>query len=253
MFVHNIDPTLFRIGILEIRYYGIIYALGFIIAYFMIDYLVKRKEVDLTKEDVADLVFYLIIGTIAGARLFFVFYNLGYFIKNPLEIITIWRGGLIFLGGFIGAIIAVKLFCKKKNISFYKIADLCIIPLALSLALGRIANFINAELVGRITTVPWAVKFPGHDGFRHPVQLYNSLANFFNFSVLWYLKNKKLKDGILFWSFLSIYSISRFLLGFFKAADQYGFILGMTIEQVVFIATFIISIIFLVKINGKNK
>ena len=122
MFVHNIDPTLFRIGILEIRYYGIIYALGFIIAYFMIDYLVKRKEVDLTKEDVADLVFYLIIGTIAGARLFFVFYNLGYFIKNPLEIITIWRGGLIFLGGFIGAIIAVKLFCKKKNISFYKIA-----------------------------------------------------------------------------------------------------------------------------------
>ena len=122
---------------------------------------------------------------------------------------------------------------------------------ALGLALGRIGNFINGELVGRITTIPWAVKFPTYEGFRHPVQLYNSLALLSIFGFLWIIKNKKLKQGTLLFLFLLLYSLQRFLLGFVKAADQYGFILGLTIEQLIFITTAIISVIFLLKLNKK--
>jgi len=251
MFVHNINPTLFRIGTLEIRYYGIIYALGFIIAYFMLIHLSKIKNIKLTKDDIADYLFYLIIGIIVGARLFFILYNFSYFINNPLEIIAVWKGGLIFLGGFIGAILAGTLFLKKKKIPFYQLADITIIPLALALALGRIANFINGELVGTITKVPWAVKFPLYEGFRHPVQLYNSIALFGIFTILWKLKDKQLKKGTLFWLFLTLYSLERFILGFFKAADEKGLILALTIEQLTYIVTFIIGSLFLYKINKK--
>lgn len=251
MFTHNINPILFKIGSLEIRYYGIVYALGFILAYFIINHLAKKKELDLEKDDVADLIFYVIIGTVAGARLFFVFYNLSYFMQNPLEIIAVWRGGLIFLGGFTGGIIAATLFCRKKKISFYKLADIGVIPLALALALGRIANFINAELIGRITSVPWAVKFPAYEGFRHPVQLYNGAALLCIFGILWFVKNKKLKQGTLFWGFLSLYSLQRIALGFFKEADQYGFILKLTVEQLIFTVIFIIALWFLVKLKKK--
>lgn len=251
MFVHNINPTLLKLGSLEIRYYGVIYALGFIIAYFMISYLAKKKHIDLTKDDVADLIFYLIIGTVGGARLAFVLYNINYFIQNPLEIIAVWKGGLIFIGGFIGSIIAVTLYLKNKKISFYKLADIVVIPLALALALGRIGNFINGELVGRTTTVPWAVKFTGYDNFRHPSQIYGTFKNLIVFSILWHLKNKKLKDGVIFWSFFASYSFLRFLVGFFKEADQYGFIVGLTVEQLIFIVTFIISSAFLIKLNKK--
>jgi len=251
MFIHNINPTLFKIGTLEIRYYGIIYALGFIIAYFMLIHISKIKNIKLTKDDIADYIFYLILGTIIGARLSFILYNIPYFLNNPLEIIAIWKGGLIFLGGFVGAILAGTLFLKKKKIPFYQLADITVIPLALALALGRIANFINGELVGTVTKVPWAVKFPLYEGFRHPVQLYNSLALLMIFGILWYLKDKNIKKGTLFWLFLSLYSLERFILGFFKAADEKGLILALTIEQLTYIVTFIIGSLFLYKINKK--
>ena len=97
--------------------------------------------------------------------------------KNPFEIIALWHGGLSFHGGFIGAAIACFLFCRKKKINFYTIADIAVIPLALGLAFGRIGNFTNGELYGRITNIPWAVKFPNVDGYRHPSQIYESMKN----------------------------------------------------------------------------
>jgi len=255
MFYNNINPTLLRIGPLEIRYYGIIFVLGFIIAYFLIYHLAKKKDLKLTKDDVADFIFYLIIGTIMGARLFAViFYNLKYYLANPFEIIAIWHGGLSFHGGLVGAALAGYLYCRKKKISFYDLADIVVIPLAFGLFLGRIGNFLNGELVGRITSLPWCVKFKNYDGCRHPSQLYESLKNLVIFSVLWFIKDRKLKKGILFWSFVLMYSTLRFFIEFVRAPDvQIGFILGLTMGQWLNIVMFAVGLYFFVKINKQEQ
>jgi len=251
MFYNNIDPTLLRLGPLEIRYYGIIYALGFVLAYFFITYLARQRELKLTKEDILDLLFYLLIGTVIGARLFeIIIYNPSYYIKNPLNTIAIWHGGLSFHGGLVGAIIAALIYCKKKKVQFYDLADIVVIPLAFGLFMGRIANFINGELVGRITDLPWCVKFKHYESCRHPSQLYESLKNLFIFSTLWLIKDKKLKKGTLFWTFIIMYSTLRFAIEFVRAPDpQIGFILGLTMGQWLNIVMFMIGIYFFVRIN----
>lgn len=254
MFYNNIDPTLLKLGPFEIRYYGIIFVLGFVIAYFFINYLVKQRKLELKKDDILDLLFYLIIGTVIGARLFeIIFYNPIYYLKNPFEIIAIWHGGLSFHGGLVGAIIAAYSYCKKKKINFYDLADIAVIPLAFALFLGRIANFINGELVGRITNIPWCVKFKDYEGCRHPSQLYESFKNLVIFSILWFIKDKKLKKGTLFWSFILTYSSIRFFIEFLRAPDeQIGFILGLTMGQWLNIVMFIIGIYFFIKINKQE-
>lgn len=251
MFYNNINPTLLKLGPFEIRYYGIISALGFIIAYFLITYLAKKRDLKLTKEEIMDFLFYIIIGTVLGARLFeIIVYNPKYYLANPIEMIAIWHGGLSFHGGLVGAIIAAYLYCKKKNIKFYDLADICVIPLAFGLFLGRIGNFLNGELVGRITNLPWCVKFKNYEGCRHPSQLYESLKNLFIFSILWLIKDKKLKKGIMFWSFILMYSTLRFFIEFFRAPDeQIGFILGLTMGQWINLVMFVVGICFFIKIN----
>src|SRR3989344_7494538 len=146
MFTHSISPVLLNIGSFEIRYYGIIYALGFILAYFFIEKLRKEKQVDL---DTESYLFYILLGTLIGARIFYIlFYNLPFYIKNPFEILALWHGGLSFHGGLLGAAIAAYLFSRKCNIKFLKLADITSIPLAFGLFLGRIGNFLNGELYG---------------------------------------------------------------------------------------------------------
>lgn len=254
MFYNNINPTLLKLGPFEIRYYGIIFVLGFILAYFFINHLAKQRNLKLTKEDILDLLFYLIIGTITGARIFeILFYNLKYYLENPFEMLAIWHGGLSFHGGFVGAIIACCLYCRKKKINFYDLADICVVPLAFGLFLGRIANFINGELVGRITEVPWCVKFKSYEGCRHPSQLYESFKNLVIFSILWFLKDKKLKKGIMFWSFVLIYSAFRFFVEFFRAPDeQIGFILGLTMGQWINLVMFFVGLYFFVRIKKQS-
>src|SRR3989338_6947630 len=251
MFYHNINPVLLRLGPFEIRYYGLFYVLGFVIAYFMLVYLAKKRQLNLTKDGISDFLLYEIIGTIAGARLFYVLaYNLKFYLANPLQIFAIWHGGLSFHGGLLGAIIAAMIFSKRKKVDFYDLADITVIPLALGLALGRIGNFINGELFGRITNVPWAVKFPDAEGFRHPSQIYESLKNLFIFSVLWHAKNMKLPKGFLFWLFITLYSFLRFVVEFFREPDmQLGFFLGwITMGQILSVVTFSIGVYYLHKI-----
>jgi len=254
MFYHNINPTLLKLGPFEIRYYGIIFALGFILAYFFITYLAKQRKLNLTKDNTLDLLFYLIIGTVLGARIFEVLvYNLKYYLANPFEIIAIWHGGLSFHGGLVGAIIALFMYCKKRKIQFYDLADIIVIPLAFALFLGRIANFINGELVGRITNVSWCVKFKNYEGCRHPSQLYESLKNLIIFSTLWFIKEMKLKKGILFWTFVLMYSTLRFFVEFFRAPDiQLGFIFGLTMGQWLNIVMFAVGVYFFFKIQAQT-
>lgn len=255
MFIHNIDPVLWSFGPFQIRYYGLFFVLGFVIAYFLFNYLAKRKELSITKEDITDLFLYVIAGTILGARIFYVFvYNLTFYLDNPSEIIAIWHGGLSFHGALIGAVIAILIFTKKKKIDFYEIADLSVIPLALGLALGRLGNFTNGELYGRITDVPWAFRFPDAEGFRHPSQIYESFKNFTIFLALWAIKDKKLPKGFMFWLFVVMYSALRFIVEFFRQPDpQVGFIMGfLTMGQVLSIVMFVVGVYFLRKVYKKS-
>ena len=256
MFIHNLNPVLLSVGPFEIRYYGLFYVLGFVMAYFIINHLAKKRELSLSKDDVADYLLYIIIGVILGARIFhIVVYNLPYYMANPFEIIAIWHGGLAFHGGLIGAVIGAWLFCKRKKIDFYEMADITVIPLALGLALGRIGNFINGELIGRITDVPWSVKFLNAEGFRHPSQIYESFKNLLIFSTLWTIKDKKLPKGFLFWTFVIMYSVLRFLVEFLRQPDpQLGFIIGfLTMGQVLSIVMFSIGVFFIYRVYRKNQ
>ena len=246
MFIHNINPVLLKIGNIEIRYYGLIYAFGFLLAYLFIKKLSEERRINIKKEDLESFLFYLALGTIIGARLFYtIFYNIKFYLNSPLDIFALWHGGMSFHGGLVGAFIATYLFCKKRKLNFLKVADIIVIPAALALFLGRIGNFLNGELYGRIADLPWAVKFPNAEGFRHPSQLYEALKNLLIFTILWFNRNKNRPYGYLFALFLILYSIFRFLIEFVREPEIYvGF---LTMGQLLTIPLFIIGIIILRK------
>jgi len=165
---------------------------------------------------------YFILGTIIGGRLgHFLFYDISIFWTNPLQILMIWNGGMAFHGGILGGIIGAFLFLKKSKVKFYEMADKLMMPLAFALFLGRIANFINGELWGPITDVSWCVVFPNILGCRHPSQLYEAFYSILIFFILWFMKSKyKLKKGVVFWSFIAMYGLFRFIANFWREVDQ---------------------------------
>jgi phosphatidylglycerol:prolipoprotein diacylglycerol transferase len=215
MLMHNLNPVLLDLGFAQIRYYGLFYVIGFLFSIWWV-----RKYSKLNKDLVYDMFFYLIVGLITGARLFEIFiWQPAYYFSNPLEMLMIWHGGLSFHGGLIGTIIAAILYCRKKKISFLQIADILVLPACFAMALVRIGNFINGELYGTISNLPWCVKFPGADGCRHPSQIYESIYNIINFAILWTLSTKKHKDGFIFAAFLFFYGIFRFVTEFVRFSE----------------------------------
>lgn len=248
MFYHNIDPVFFSILGLEIRYYGLMYIFGFLFAYFFINKYNKDFGLELSKEQVEDYIFYLIVGAILGARLGYVLiYEWPYFMLHPNEIIAVWHGGMSFHGGLIGAIIAGWLFCSKNKLSFLKMADISSMPLAFGLFLGRIGNFLNGELAGRVTDIPWCFKFKGYEGCRHPSQLYESSKNLLMFFVLFKAKEWKLPKGFMFGMFIVMYGILRFMIEFVREPDsQLGVYFGwMSMGQILCLAMVFFGAIFL--------
>jgi phosphatidylglycerol:prolipoprotein diacylglycerol transferase len=251
MMLHLLDPVLVTIGPLQIRWYGVLYALGFILGYFILIKLAKEKKLSLSRDDIGDVVFYLIIGIVLGARVIYIlFYNLGYYVSNPLEMLALWHGGLSFHGGFLGAIVAIYLFSRKKKMHFYEISDMVVVPAALALVLGRIGNFINGELYGRITNVPWCIDYSQNphlteqiEGCRHPSQLYESLYSFIMFITLFLLNKKNLPRGVLTWGFVAMYGLFRTLAEFFRQPDaQLGFLFGgLTMGQLLSIPMLLIG------------
>jgi phosphatidylglycerol:prolipoprotein diacylglycerol transferase len=226
----NIDPILIELGPIRVSWYGLMYIFGFFASFLLVRYQMKRKDFGVSKLDVENLYFYLILGLIIGARLGYVlFYDLKMYLKDPLEIFAIWHGGMSFHGGLIGVLIVAILFSWKNKKPFWKIVDLVIVTAPIGLGLGRIGNFINGELYGRVTQVPWGMVFPkGGPLPRHPSQLYESaLEGGALFLILWFLKDKKVPDGGLLALFLSVYGIFRFFVELFREPDpQLGFILG---------------------------
>jgi len=227
----NIDPVLVSFGPLKIRWYGLMYIMGFLFSYLLLRFQLKRqKEPLLSQDQVLDLFFYLILGLIIGARLgYVVFYNLKAYIKDPLELLAVWHGGMSFHGGFIGVLLASWWFCRKNAISLMALGDLIIVTAPIGLGLGRLANFINGELYGRITTAPWGMVFPqGGPLPRHPSQLYEAfLEGLVLFIILWTTRNRKSFTGALVARFLIFYGLFRGLVELFREPDvQVGYLWG---------------------------
>jgi len=242
MFVNNIDPVLFRLGIFEIRYYGIIFAIGFIIAFFFLKNFIKKGKLDLNSKKLDDFILYLILGVVIGARFFyFIFYDTSVFWTNPLEIFMVWKGGLSFHGGLIGIVAGVMYFGKKHKIKFFHLADAVSVPAALALAFGRIANFTNQELVGPVTNLPWCVQYTAIDNLcRHPYQLYASLSHFIMFGLLLYIFFRQKKAGTTFWSFVLLYGGFRFITDFFRLELKF---FGISTGQLLSLIMVIVALI----------
>jgi len=226
----NIDPVIVKIGPLSLRWYGMMYLGGFAASYFLVGYQLKRKKLALAVKDVDSLYTYLVLGLILGARFgYILFYDLGAYLRNPLEIFAVWHGGMSFHGGLIGSVFAGVLFSRKYRVHFWQFADIVIVTAPIGLGLGRIGNFINGELYGRVTDVPWAMVFPSGGPLpRHPSQLYECLLEGpLLFVILWLLKDRNLKPGVLLSIFLILYGIFRFVVEFFREPDvQLGLVLG---------------------------
>ncbi|MDA8106880.1 MAG: prolipoprotein diacylglyceryl transferase [Nitrospiraceae bacterium] len=226
----HIDPVIVRIGPFSVRWYGMMYLLGFTASFLLVRYQIKKKGLNFAKDFVDSLYSYLILGLLLGARLGYVlFYDLAAYVRHPLEIFAVWHGGMSFHGGLIGSILAGILFCRKYKVDFWQVSDLVIVTAPIGLGLGRLGNFINGELYGRVTNVPWAMVFPGGGPLpRHPSQLYEFfLEGVVLFTILWLLKDRFSRSGLLTSLFIILYGTFRFTLEFFREPDvQLGYILG---------------------------
>jgi phosphatidylglycerol:prolipoprotein diacylglycerol transferase len=226
----QIDPVFLRLGPLQFRWYGLMYLLGLAASYFLIRRKAAERNIPLSAEQLSDLVVYAAVGIFAGGRLgYTLFYNFPYYIQNPLKIVAVWEGGMSFHGGLLGTIVALVLYAKRRGFPIYTVADLVTPTVPIGLGLGRIGNFINAELFGRPTDVDWCMVFPGAGPeCRHPSQVYEAgLEGVVLFTLLWILGRTPKPPGTIFWTFIAAYGLCRMVVEFFREADLHlGFILG---------------------------
>ncbi|MDC0481142.1 prolipoprotein diacylglyceryl transferase [Candidatus Pelagibacter sp.] len=257
MFINNFDPVAFQIMSFEIRWYSLAYILGIVIGWTLCKKIfIKNSDIS---EKFDDYITYLIIGIILGGRLgYVIFYNFSYYFENILDIFKIWQGGMSFHGGLLGVIASSYIFAKKNNQNIFSYLDQVSLVAPIGIFFGRLANFINSELYGTTTDVPWSVIFIKVDNLsRHPSQLYEAiLEGIILFLILIYFINKNYlkKPGLIAGLFLIYYSLFRFFVEFFRVPDeQIGYlILDLTMGQIIsllFAATGIILFYF----KNENK
>ena len=236
MYTHNLDPILFSFGFLSIRWYSLSYVFGIILGWWLgkkiINHVLGISELKFNTEEFDDLITIIIISIVIGGRLgYVIFYNPVYFISHPMDIFKVWEGGMSFHGALIGIILGTYFFSSRRNVSVFFLLDIiaCVAPIGIFL--GRIANFINGELVGKITTVSWGVIFPAVDTLaRHPSQLYEAILEGI---VLFFILNKIIfrevyKLGFCSSLFLICYGVFRIISEFFREPDiQLGYLLNL--------------------------
>jgi len=227
----DIDPIVFTVGPFAVRWYGLAYVAGFILAAVIMRALNKRWRVGLSTDDMLDIVLVAVVGLIAGARLGYVlFYGVGSYWSDPLSIFAFWDGGMSFHGGLVGALLAGVFIARRKGVPALRLFDMGAVGAPIGLFFGRIANFINGELWGRPTDVPWGMVFPRAPGDlpRHPSQLYEALLEgLVLFVILWVLSRRKREDGFIFGMMIGLYGVFRIFVEFFREPDvQLGFIVG---------------------------
>jgi phosphatidylglycerol---prolipoprotein diacylglyceryl transferase len=253
----DFDPVLISIGPFAIRWYALAYIVGILAGWLYARALLRSQKVwggqaPMTVVDYDDFVLWVTFGIILGGRIGYVlFYNPGYFYEHPLEIFQLWNGGMSFHGGFLGVVLAVALFAHRRHISFLSLADITCTVAPIGLFLGRIANFINGELWGRPTDVPWAVIFPGGGPIpRHPSQLYEATLEGL---VLFVILALLVRRGALRWpgaitgSFMLFYGIARLTCEFFREPDiQLGYLWGgLTMGMLLSLPLMLAGLVFL--------
>ena len=268
MIIHNFDPVLVDLGFLQIRWYSIAYIAGIILGWIYATKIIKKIKIkynfiSIRPDHFDDLIIYLILGIILGGRLgYVIFYNFDYYIKNYYEIFQLWEGGMSFHGGLLGVVVSTLIFSKVKKISFLNLTDIiaCVSPIGIFL--GRVANFINGEIFGKTSSLPWAVIFPnGGNVSRHPSQIYEAileglilfvLINFFAFK-----KKLILQAGYISGLFLIFYSVLRIFAELFREPDKHlgyflnYFSLGTILSIITLLSGFLL--IILTKKNEQNN
>ena len=256
MFTNNFDPIAFNLFIFEIRWYSLAYIFGILFGWFYCKKFLIKDKVILSLFD--DLITYLIIGIILGGRLGYVlFYSLKYYSENFIEIFFIWEGGMSFHGGLIGIMVATYLYSKKHKINKYIFLDLISVSAPIGLFFGRIANFINGELVGKATSGSWGIIYPQIDDVpRHPSQLYECFLEgiilFILLNLIYFKKNYK--TGTVSFAFLFFYGIFRFISEIFREPDAHiGYLVGsFSMGMLLSLLMILLSIIFFYRINEKQ-
>ena len=268
MIIHNFSPVLVDLGIFQIKWYSLAYILGIILGWVYASHIIQKTSknennfIQIKKTEFDDLIIYLVFGIILGGRLgYVIFYNFEYYSQNLTEILMIWHGGMSFHGGLVGVIISTIIFAKKRGDNFFKYTDIisCVAPIGIFL--GRIANFMNAELYGKASTLPWAIIFPNAGNFaRHPSQIYEAiLEGLVLFGIINYLSIKKkliFNTGYISSIFLILYSILRIISEIFREPDKHVglflnyFSMGTLLSLLTIIAG--LFIIFFIKKNEQN-
>ena len=257
MFINNFDPVVIEIFSLEIRWYSLAYILGILFGWFVAKKIFIKKEAINKKFD--DYITYLIIGIILGGRIgYILFYNLEYYLNNFLDIFKLWEGGMSFHGGLMGIVITSIIFGKKNNQNSFLYMDIVALVAPIGIFLGRLSNFINSELYGKVTNVPWSVTFVQIDNLpRHPTQIYEALLEgVILFLILINFKNKNFlfKPGLISSIFLIYYSIFRFFIEFLRVPDkQLGYLLfNLSMGQILSIILLLAGLV-LFYFKNENK
>ncbi|WP_181885190.1 prolipoprotein diacylglyceryl transferase [Pontibacter diazotrophicus] len=256
----NVDPEIFSIGPLSIRWYGLLFALGFVIGQRILTkiYVAEGR----TEGDVDVITLYMIIGTVIGARLgHTLFYAPDYYLSNPIEILKIWEGGLASHGATIGILFALWLFSRRMKFDYVWVLDRIVIVVALGGALIRLGNLMNSEIFGRPTDVPWAFIFYQNNEYshvpRHPTQLYESLSVFLLFVVLYWLWSKykaALPRGLLFGLFVTFLFTFRFLVEFMKENQEaFEDEMALNMGQILSIPLILVGLFILFKVWQNPK
>ena len=238
MFINNFDPIAFQIMSFEVRWYSLAYILGIVVGWILCKKIfIKNSDIS---EKFDDYISYLIIGIILGGRIgYVIFYNFSYYLDNIFDIFKIWQGGMSFHGGLLGVIASSYIFAKKNNQNPFFYLDQVSLVAPIGIFFGRLANFINSELYGTTTDMPWSVIFVEVDNLsRHPSQLYEAiLEGIILFLILIYFMNKGYlkKPGLISGLFLIFYSLFRFFVEFFRVPDeQIGYLfLNLTMGQII--------------------
>ena len=226
MLVHpQFSPIAFEIGPIAVRWYGLMYLLAFLFAWLLGRSLIAKRRTTLTNRDLDDLLFYSVLGVVIGGRLGYVlFYKFSHYLAHPLEILEVWQGGMSFHGGLLGVLFVMALFARSRGKRFLEIGDFVAPLVPLGIAAGRMGNFINGELWGRATTVPWGMIFPqAGDGIvRHPSQLYEFGAEgLLLFALVWLFARKPRAIGQVSAVFLMGYGVARFLVEYTREPDNF--------------------------------
>lgn len=251
-------PVLFRIGPLSLHTYGVFIALGFIAGLLLA--LHQGKKEGFPKEKILDVGFYTLLSAIIGSRLFYVFIEYKYYIKNPIDIFKLWQGGLVFFGGLLLALLVLIVYFRKNALPVWKTLDLFAPSLAIGHAIGRLGCFSAGCCHGKPADLPWSVTFTNPDSLAiigvpvHPTQLYEALSESIIFVILMLVRKYKRFNGQIFWIYTLLYSAVRFTIEFFRGDEARGFIYkNLSIAQGISAVLFITAIFFMVSLRKKKS